>query len=241
MHRTTRRWVTGAAVLSAGVLTLGPMTVAFAQSDDPGGSTTTTAPGTTPAAPKAFPDWIKSVLDGLVSSGTITQAQADAVTKALQDARPAMDHEGGRWGGPGRGGPGFGVALDEAAKALGLDLDALRTELQGGKTLAQIASDHGVDIQKVIDALTAAAKTKLDAAVTAGRLTQEQADARLAETTTRLKDLVDQQFPGKGGPGHRGGRPGGKDEGGTTTPDPAKPNTTTPDTTAPATTTPGGS
>ena len=91
MHRTTRRWVTGAAVLSAGVFTLGPMTVAFAQSDDPGGSTTTTAPGTTPAAPKAFPDWMKGVLDGLVSSGTISQAQADAVTKALQDARPAMD------------------------------------------------------------------------------------------------------------------------------------------------------
>ena len=151
MHRTTRRWVTGAAALSAGVLMIGPVT-AFAQSDDPSGSTTTTAPSTpssipaAPAAPKVLPDWLKGVLDGLVSSGTLTQAQADAVTKALQDARPAMDHGGGRWGGP-RGGR-LGASLEAAAKALGIDLDALRTELQSGKTLAEVATAHGVDVQQ---------------------------------------------------------------------------------------------
>jgi len=210
---------------------IGPMT-AFAQTDDPGGATTTTVPGATPAGPKAFPDWIKSVLDGLVSSGTITQAQADAVTKALQDARPAIDHESGRWGGPGRGGPGFGGALDAAAKALGIDLDALRPELQSGKTLAEVATAHGIDVQKVIDALTADAKAKLDAAVKDGRLTQEQADTRLSEMTTRLKDLVNQPLPAKG-EGHRG-RPGprAKDDG---------TDSSTPPTTAPSTTSPGGS
>jgi hypothetical protein len=234
MHRTTRRWVTSAAALSAGVLMIGPVT-AFAQSDDPGGSTTTTAPSTpssTPAAPKALPDWMKGVLDGLVKAGTITQAQADAVTKALQDARPAMDHRG-PGGGEWRGGFGrIGVALDEAAKALGIDLDALRTELQSGKTLSQIASEKGVDVQKVIDALTAAAKTKLDEAVKAGRITQELADSRLAEMSTRLKELVDQPFPAKG-EGHPG-RPGSGDkEGGT--------DSSTPSTTTPSTTAPGGS
>jgi len=197
MHRTTRRWVTGAAALSAGVLMIGPVT-AFAQSDDPSGSTTTTAPSTpsdtpaAPAAPKALPDWMKGVLDGLVKAGTITQAQADAVTKALQDARPAMDHAGGRWGGP-RGGR-LGASLDAAAKALGIDLDALRTELQSGKTLAEVATAHGIDVQKVIDALTADAKAKLDDAVKAGRITQEQADTRLSEMSTRLKDLVNQKI-----------------------------------------------
>jgi polyhydroxyalkanoate synthesis regulator phasin len=228
MHRTTRRWVTSAAALSAGVLMIGPMT-AFAQTDDPGGATTTTVPGATPAAPKAFPDWMKGVLDGLVSSGTITQAQADAVTKALQDARPAMDRHG-PWGGP--RGDRMGVALDAAAKALGIDLDALRTELQSGKTLAEVATAHGIDVQKVIDALTADAKAKLDAAVKDGRLTQEQADTRLSEMTTRLKDLVNQPLPAKG-EGHRG-RPGphATDDG---------TDNSTPPTTAPATTSPGGS
>ena len=239
MHRTTRRWVTGAAALSAGVLTLGPVTPVFAQSDDPGGSTTTTAPSTpaTPATPKALPDWLKNVLDGLVQAGTITQAQADAVTKALQNARPAMDHRG-RWGGPrGR----IGVALDEAAKALGIDLDELRTELQSGKTLAEIATAHGVDVQKVIDALTTDAKAKLDAAVTAGRITREQADSRLAEMTSRLEDLVNRPLPTDGPWPH--GHPGkddGDKRGEDTTPSTTAPPSTTP-TTTPSTSSPGGS
>jgi hypothetical protein len=228
MHRTTRRWVTSAAALSAAILMVGPAVTAFAQTDDPGGSTTTTAPSTTQEAPKALPDWFKSVLDQLVKAGTITQAQADAVTKALQDARPAIDHRG-PWGGGRRGGFGrIGVALDEAAKALGIDLDELRTELQDGKTLAQIAADHDVDIQKVIDALKAAAKTKLDAAVADGRITQEQADTRLSEMTDRLTDLVNQPFPAKGGHGHRGGHPGDKDDKGDATPDTSAPSTTSP-------------
>jgi hypothetical protein len=238
MHRTTRRWVTGAAALSAGVLTLGPVSPVFAQSDDPGGSTTTTAPSTPdtpdiPATPKALPDWLKNVLDGLVQAGTITQAQADAVTNALQDARPAMDDRG-PWGGPrGR----IGVALDEAAKALGIDLDELRTELRSGKNLAEIAAAHDIDVQQVIDALTAEAKAKLDAAVTAGRITQEQADSRLAEMTSRLEDLVNQPLP-TGGPWHRG-HPG-KDDGDTGT-EGTSPSTTAPSTTTPSTTSPGGS
>jgi polyhydroxyalkanoate synthesis regulator phasin len=242
MHRTTRRWVTGAAVLSAGVLTLGPVTSVFAQSDDPGGSTTTT-PSTpaTPATPKALPDWMKSVLDSLVKAGTITQAQADAVTKAIQDARPAMDRRG-PGGGDRHGGFGrIGIALDAAAKALGIDLDELKTELQSGKTLAEIATAHKIDIQKVIDALTADAKAKLDEAVKNGRITQEQADSRLSEMTSRLQDLVNQPLPGPGGPWHRGGH--GKDDG-TKSDDGSKsttPSTTAPSTTAPSTTSPGGS
>ena len=227
MQRTTRRWVTSAAVVSAGVLMVGPAVAAFAQTDDPSGSTTTTAPSTTEAT-KPLPDWFKSVLDQLVKAGTITQAQADAVTKALQDARPAMDH-GGPWGGERHGGFGrIGVALDEAAKALGIDLDALRTELQSGKTLSQIATEHNIDITKVEDALTTAAKAKLDQAVKDGRITQEQADARLKQMTDRMTELVNQPFPAKGGPGHRSGHPGDKDG-------------TTPDTSAPTTTSPGGS
>jgi polyhydroxyalkanoate synthesis regulator phasin len=250
MQRTTSRWVTGAAALSAGLLVVGPMT-AFAQSDDTGGSTTTTEPSTAPTPTKDLATWITRVLDNLVSSGTITQAQADAVTKALQEARPMLERAPGRWGGPGRFGVGF--ALDQAAKALGITVDELRTELQSGKTLAEIASDHGIDVQKVIDALTAEAKAKLDDAVAAGRLTQEQADTRLQEMTDRLSQLVNEQlpFPGRGDWGHGKwhGREGKTDDGSTddtdrgTTPSTPSTPSTTPSTTTPDTTTPstGGS
>ncbi len=229
MHRTTRRWVTGAAVLTAGVFTVGPVTASAAQSDDTGGSTSTTAPPAAspapakPAAPKATAPkdagaWIKNVLDNLVKAGTITQAQADAVTKALQDAKPMLEHGPGGRGGPG-GRFGAGLALDAAAKVLGVTVDELRTELQSGKTVAEIAKAHGIDVQKVIDGLAADAKTKLDEAVKAGRITQEQADTRLKEMTDRLTKLVNEKLPvPPTGDGHRGGpgRRGGSDQGATT-------------------------
>ena len=220
MHRTTRRVVTGAAALSVGALLLGPMP-ALAQADE--GTTTTTTPATsapttttatspgTSDAPKDLTTWITNVLNNLVKAGVINQAQADAITKALQEAKPTFDHgPGGRWGGR----FGFGADLEAAAKALGTTIDELRTELQT-KTLAQIAADHKIDIQKVIDAMAAAAKTKLDAAVAAGRLSQSDADARLKELTDRLTNLVNQKFPQLGDrhggwPGHR------KDDQGTT-------------------------
>jgi hypothetical protein len=221
MHRTTRRWVTGAAAVGAGLLIAGPITV-LAQTNGGTTPTTTTAattataattkPGSSApstAAPKDVAAWITNVLDNLVKSGTINRAQADAITKALQAARPAFEHgPGGRGGG--RGGRfGFGVALDAAAKALGISVDELRTELQT-KTLAQIAADHKIDVRKVIDTLAAAAKTKLDDAVKAGRISQSDADARLKELTDRLTNLVNQKLPmpgeGHGGwPGHRKG------------------------------------
>ena len=54
---------------------------------------------------------------------------------------------------------GFGLGqaeLEAAAKALGMTTDELSTALQSGKTLEQLATEKGVDIQKVKDAINAA-------------------------------------------------------------------------------------
>ncbi len=129
--------------------------------------------------------FLKDSLATLVSSGTITQAQADAITAAVQANRPAGgagvgdgDGDGphggpgmggphggpgmgGPHGGPGMGGRHGGPGLDAAATALGMTNDELRTELQAGKTIADVATAKGVDVQKVIDALVAEAKTRI--------------------------------------------------------------------------------
>ena len=72
------------------------------------------------------------------------------------------------------------VALDAAAKALGMTSDELSAQLWGGKTLAQIADEKGVDIltvQKAVQAaLQDATKTAIQDAVKAGTLTQDKAD-----------------------------------------------------------------
>jgi uncharacterized protein (DUF433 family) len=51
-----------------------------------------------------------------------------------------------------------------AAKAIGIDAKDLAAELKAGKTVAEVAQDHNVDPQKVIDALVDAGNKRLQAA-----------------------------------------------------------------------------
>jgi hypothetical protein len=177
---------------------------------DPAATTDSTAadpaaPGTpAPADGAAKPakgDWAKSVLDGLVAKGTITQAQADEILAALNAARPAHG-PGGH--GPGRG--GFG-RLDAAAKALGMSVDDLRSALDGGKSLATVAKEKGIDVNKVIDALVAEFKAHLDQEVASGIHTRAEADQKLADARSRIEAFVNGTAPA-GGPGFGGGRHG---------------------------------
>ncbi len=146
---------------------------------------------------------IAEVLKPLVDDGTITQAQADAVSAALVADHQA--HEGDH----GKRGPG-GPKSEVLAQALGLSEADLHTALESGKTIAQVAADQGVDVQVVIDALTAEMTNHIADEVSSGELTQEQADAKLADLSARIADMVNNPRPAEG-PGGRGGHggPGG--------------------------------
>jgi len=74
-----------------------------------------------------------------------------------------------------------GAELDAAATAIGISTDALRTELEAGKTIAAVAGEHNVDVNTVIDAMVKAAT---------------------ADLKTHITDLVNNGFP-KGGRLHR--------------------------------------
>jgi hypothetical protein len=142
---------------------------------------------------------IKSALKGLVSDGTITQAQADKVASTL--AESGLGGPGGP-GGPGGHGRGGWVSPEATAKVIGITADQLRTEQRAGKTLAQIAEAHGVAKADLIKGLVAAAKTQLAADVKAGKLTQAQVDQISANLTARVTEHVDRTgFGGRGGPG----------------------------------------
>ena len=90
--------------------------------------------------------------------------------------------------------------------ALGITADELRTALEGGQTIAEVAAEKGVDVQTVIDAMVAEAKTHLDEEVAAGEHTQEEADQKLADVTERITDSVNNGMPARGDHGP-GGRP----------------------------------
>ena len=55
-------------------------------------------------------------------------------------------------------------AKADAAKAIGIDAKDLASELKAGKTVAQVAQEHNVDPQKVIDALVDAGTKRLQSA-----------------------------------------------------------------------------
>jgi hypothetical protein len=83
------------------------------------------------------------------------------------------------------------------------------TQLQAGKTLAQIAAaTNGKSASGLVAALVAAEQKEIAAAVTAGKLTQAQADQITATLTQRFTDLVNGvHLAGPGGAhfGHGGG------------------------------------
>lgn len=174
---------------TAGVLSLGGLAVAapaLADTGNPAGSAV---------------DRITEALSGLVSDGSITQEQADEVAGTLDEA--GIGHGGGHRGG--------GLALSAAATVLGLTEDELRTALAtDGTTLADVAEEQGVDLDALVDALVTAAQERMAVAVEDGRLTQEQADERLADLEERITERVNSESP-VGGPGHgpRGNRDGG--------------------------------
>ena len=148
---------------------------------------------------------LQEVLQPLVDDGTITQAQADAVIGALQAAAPQGGH-----GGPGR--PGRGPGLAVVAETLGLTEAEVRDAISNGQTLAQLAEANGSSAAALVDAILADIKTHVDEKVAAGEMTQEEADARLADAETRVTEFVNNTMPPKGGPGHPGG-PGADDDG----------------------------
>ena len=113
-----------------------------------------------------------------------------------------------------RGRPGDELAV--AATYLGLTTQQLLTDLQSGKTLAQIAgTTNGKSAAGLVQALVAHEKQELADAVKAGKLTQTQADAITAALQQRITDLVNGTHPAGPKPGFGyghgwGGGPGGR-------------------------------
>ena len=148
----------------------------------------------------------KAELAAAVKAGDLTQAQADQLTanlKAHETAEVNGTFRGHGPGGPGdrHGGHGHGDGLAAAATYLGITQNALLTQLQSGKTLAQIAeATNGKSTAGLVAALVAAEKTELAAAVKAGDLTQAQADQISSGLQARVTALVNGTRPAHDGP-----------------------------------------
>ncbi len=140
---------------------------------------------------------VQTVIDAMVKAATERlQAAIDGLPDRMAEV---VAREGLPEHGPGHGHGHFGVGLDAAAKAIGIDSEELRTALHDGSTVAEVAQAHGVEVQAVIDALVADAQAKLDQAVTDGRLTEARATEIKANLPDRITAMVNGEGPFRAG------------------------------------------
>jgi len=121
---------------------------------------------------------MSSMLSGLVSNGTITQSQADAIIKAAEGMRAASKSikDANR------------TALDSViTSTLGISLDTLTSRLKAGETLSSIAGDKK---SALITALAAEINKQIDAALAAGKITADQATAQKGKSVERVTNMV---------------------------------------------------
>jgi hypothetical protein len=150
---------------------------------------------------------LENRVDAAVKAGTITAAQGAALKERIAAGEVPLV---GLGPGPGHHGPrGLIMEFDAAADYLGLTPAALRTRLENGDTMAEIAKAEGKSVDGLVDALVAAAKTDLDAAVKAGRLTAAQRASIVSGLEDRITDVVNGEAGfgfrhERGGPGFDG-------------------------------------
>lgn len=145
-------------------------------------------------------------VDAALAAGRITQAQADALKAAIDAGDFPL--------GVPRPGLGFhrglglrGDFLDAAANYLGLTDDQLRSQLESGESLADVARAQNKSVSGLEQALVAAVQTKLDQAVKDGRITSDEESRILAKVKASVDDIVNGRLPA-GAPKPFGAGPG---------------------------------
>jgi hypothetical protein len=227
MSKLTSKTVLAATVAGLAVAG-GGAAVAASQADSPASSFLDSVAEHLGISSQELEDATKAAaldqVDQALEDGKLTQEQADALKERIESGEAPLFLAPGlfgfRHGGPDGGergfgfgfaGPGhhffFGDKLESSAEYLGLTQEELRERLESGQTLGEIAEAEGKSVDGLTDAILAAAKTRLDDAVAAERLTQDEADQIYDRLSSAIADLVEGKLPGPpdGGPGSSGG------------------------------------
>jgi hypothetical protein len=106
--------------------------------------------------------------------------------------------QGGRPGGMmgGRGSQNSLVTV--AADVLGMQQADLVSSLQSGKTIADVAKEKGVTLDKIVDAFVAARQEFWKTAVANGRMTQAQVDSMTTVMRTNILARLSESFTPRG-------------------------------------------
>jgi hypothetical protein len=156
---------------------------------------------------------LKNRIDAAVKEGRLTEEQGEAMKRRISAADFPLfigpGFTGPAFNGPGFNGPGFdrhrgplrGFGhhwvrdLDAAAAYLGRTESELRAALESGKSLAEIAKEENKSVDGLVDALVKATTTRLDQAVTDGRLTKTDRDKIVAGLKEQTEAIVNGTAP----------------------------------------------
>ncbi|MBD3917294.1 hypothetical protein H8B09_00890 [Paenibacillus sp. PR3] len=120
---------------------------------------------------------------------------SSAIADQILDNGPRQGGGHGREFGGGHG--GFGFAYDSAAiaSALGVTEDELKTARQSGKSIADVAVDKGIAVDKVEQAIVGSLTAKLDSELSSGKITQEQYDKQAGQLSAIAEKIVNRSKP----------------------------------------------
>lgn len=125
-----------------------------------------------------------------VTNGNMTREQADTLIASLQDIYTAAVN--GELGYPRlEMMVSFGI-VRLASEETDLTPREVLRELMDGKSLADVLIEKNVDVNAFIDTVVSRAQERLNQAVTNGRITQEEADARLDQLRQTITEGITQ-------------------------------------------------
>jgi hypothetical protein len=138
---------------------------------------------------------LKNRVDAAVRDGRITEEEAAKLKERIDAGDTPLFGLGPA--------PGFRddhrhdalpAKADAAARYLGMTQAELRSALEDGKTLAQVARDRGKSVDGLVDALVAPAEQKLNQLLEDGRVTQAEKQEMLSRLREHLTDVVNGRF-----------------------------------------------
>lgn len=130
---------------------------------------------------------------GFIKIGTIAVSVLLLTMVAMPAfARPAQVAYGARW----LGICGPQSVLSDAAQVLGVSVDELRQARASGKTMEQIAEEKGMSVETLINRIIEIRKGKIEALVTNGTLTEEQAQNMLTNLENNVKLAINGMYSG---------------------------------------------
>jgi len=149
------------------------------------------------------------VLDEAVTEGWLTEDQATQMQERMDQGFGTRGWDKGFMEPRGFGHGGSSI-LSVAADELDMSVQDLMSELQDGKTIADVAGEKGIDPQTITDAYLAKVKESLTQAVDDGKLTQERADWQLEQAQENVQGVLEQSWDEFAPEGfHHGRFPGG--------------------------------